>query len=423
MSVETKLDIVEDLNLATEEDAARLDDKNVKAIVPEVPPTAEEIEAMEKVEVLEEDKAEADFPSNESNGEEPAKDGSKEDTQDVETVSSNGVSESNENVSSDPELEEALKKFDELTISVEDVKKSISENKEFPKLDLSDDDIQNIIDVYLKVIKDDTANVTTLLTAGLKEKFLIQASKDGVNTSNAKELEFYIEGLIREACTNAFMDKGKALLDETVKKATSKLDEDISIDEYIEASHNDRIEKMKQVLSDEQSSDKVKAFAKSVIKALNDSTDYSDIYEFLKLHNSYFNALRAFKHQEYYRREIMSALQSIGVKTANVAAIIDAIGRFNHNPDNTVVVNAILLRVIYTNTNFKNKVDLLKLYSFIMNLSAAIHVYETKDEVNDFYKQIIFNFQQLVAYIDKGFIEWDKTAHTVKPEKKTKKRK
>ena len=219
------------------------------------------------------------------------------------------------------------------------------------------------------------------------------------------------------------MDKGKALLDETVKKATSKLDEDISIDEYIEASHNDRIEKMKQVLSDEQSSDKVKAFANSVIKALNDSTDYSDIYEFLKLHNSYFNALRAFKHQEYYRREIMMALQAIGVKTANVAAIIDAIGRFNHNPDNTVVVNAILLRVIYTNTNFKNKVDLLKLYSFIMNLSAAIHVYETKDEVNDFYKQIIFNFQQLVAYIDKGFVEWNKTAHVVKSEKKTKKRK
>ena len=58
-----------------------------------------------------------------------------------------------------------------------------------------------------------------------------------------------------------------------------------------------------------------------------------------------------------------------------------------------------------------------------MNLSAAIHVYETKDEVNDFYKQIIFNFQQLVAYIDKGFIEWDKAAHTIKPEKKTKKRK
>jgi len=156
---------------------------------------------------------------------------------------------------------------------------------------------------------------------------------------------------------------------------------------------------------------------------LNDSTDYSDIYEFLKLHNSYFNALRAFKHQEYYRREIMMALQAIGVKTANVAAIIDAIGRFNHNPDNTVVVNAILLRVIYTNTNFKNKVDLLKLYSFIMNLSAAIHVYETKDEVNDFYKQIIFNFQQLVAYIDKGFVEWNKTAHVVKSEKKTKKRK
>ena len=423
MSVETKLDIVEDLNLATEEDAARLDDKNVKAIVPEVPPTAEEIDAMEKVEVLEEDKAEADFPSNESNGEEPVKDGSKEDNQNIETSSSNGVSESNENDPSDPELEEALKKFDELTISVEDVKKSISENKEFPKLDLSDDDIQNIIDTYLKVIKDDTANVTTLLTAGLKEKLLIQASKDGVNTSNAKELEFYIEGLIREACNNAFMDKGKALLDETVKKATSKLDEDISIDEYIEASHNDRIQKMNQVLADEQSSDKVKAFAKSVIKALNDSTDYSDIYEFLKLHNSYFNALRAFKHQEYYRREIMSALQAIGVKTANVAAIIDAIGRFNHNPDNTVVVNAILLRVIYTNTNFKNKVDLLKLYSFIMNLSAAIHVYETKDEVNDYYKQIILNFQQLVAYIDKGFIEWDKTAHTVKPEKKTKKRK
>lgn len=423
MSVETKLDIVEDLNLATEEDAARLDDKNVKAIVPEVPPTAEEIEAMEKVEVLEEDKADADFPSNESNGEEPAKDGSKENTQDVEIVSSNGVSESNENDPSDPELEEALKKFDELTISVEDVKKSISENKEFPKLDLSDDDIQNIIDTYLKVIKDDTANVTTLLTAGLKEKFLIQASKDGVNTSNTKELEFYIEGLIREACTNAFMDKGKSLLDETVKKATSKLDEDISIDEYIEASHNDRIQKMNQVIADEKSSDKVKTFAKSVIKALNDSTDYSDIYEFLKLHNSYFNALRAFKHQEYYRREIMSALQAIGVKTANVAAIIDAIGRFNHNPDNTVVVNAILLRVIYTNTNFKNKVDLLKLYSFIMNLSAAIHVYETKDEVNDFYKQIILNFQQLVAYIDKGFIEWDKTAHTVNPEKKTKKRK
>lgn len=423
MSVETKLDIVDDLNLATEEDAARLDDKNVKAIVPEVPPTAEEIEAMEKVEVLEEDKAEADFPSNESNGEEPAKDGSKENTQDAKTSGSNGVSESNENAPSDPELEEALKKFDELTISVEDVKKSISENKEFPKLDLSDDDIQNIIDTYLKVIKDDTVNVTTLLTASLKEKFLIQASKEGVNTSNAKELELYIEGLIREACTNTFMDKGKALLDETVKKATSKLDEDISIDEYIEASHNDRIQKMNQVLADEQASDKVKAFANSVIKALNDSTDYSDIYEFLKLHNSYFNATRAYKHQEYYRKEIMSALQAIGVKTANVAAIIDAIGRFNHNPDNTVVVNIILLRVIYTNTNFKNKVDLLKLYSFIMNLSAAIHVYETKDEVNDFYKQIIFNFQQLVAYIDKGFIEWNKTTHTVKPEKKTKKRK
>ncbi len=72
---------------------------------------------------------------------------------------------------------------------------------------------------------------------------------------------------------------------------------------------------------------KLEAFAKA-IKALNDSTDYSDI---TNSWNCIILILMHFEHSNYYH-EIMLALQAIGVKTANVAAIIDAIGRFNHNP-------------------------------------------------------------------------------------------
>ena len=56
------------LETVSEEDMAKFPEGEIiQPIVPETIPTVEEIEKMEKVEVLpEEDKADADFPSNES---------------------------------------------------------------------------------------------------------------------------------------------------------------------------------------------------------------------------------------------------------------------------------------------------------------------------------------------------------------------
>jgi len=120
---------ISDLETVSEEDMAKFPEgETIQPIAPETIPTVEEIEKMEKVEVLpEEDKADANFPSNEG----AVESGRESDTTPVEsaggTTSSDGESEDVESSIDSEELEKILKEFDNINITVFDGCKILGE--------------------------------------------------------------------------------------------------------------------------------------------------------------------------------------------------------------------------------------------------------------------------------------------------------
>jgi hypothetical protein len=398
---------ISDLETVSEEDMAKFPEGEIiQPIVPETIPTVEEIEKMEKVEVLpEEDKADADFPSNETTVES----GRESDTTPVEsaggTTSSDGDSEDVESSIDSEELEKILKEFDNINITVEDVKQQKDESEDFKDIELSDEVYQDIIHTYASLQNDPQSDVLMILGPHAKQELLVQANKLGINTNDMTIYKFFIEGFIREICGNAFMDKGRDLVDTAVKKVNS-LEEtkEISklLEDYIEETYENRITEMNRIM-DSTDNQEVHEHCINVLNANNDAKEYGFLYKALNDKPSYLNVGKAFKHQQRNVDAIHNALVRLNIKNINVGVFMDSISEFTSFEVESINIFSILMELLVVTTNFSDKVQMMRLYTMMLLLSGALHSMKTKQEVSGIFQEVAFNYQRLCSTISTGF--------------------
>ena len=398
---------ISDLETVSEEDMAKFPEGEIiQPIVPETIPTVEEIEKMEKVEVLpEEDKADADFPSNEGTVES----GRESNTTPVESTSGitspDGDSEDVESSIDSKELEEILNKFDTIDITVEDVKAQQAESDEFKDIELSDEVYQDIIHTYASLQNDPQSDILMILGPQAKQEFLVQANKLGINTSDSTIYKFFIEGFIREICGNAFMDKGRDLVNDAVKKV-NELEEtkEISklLEDYIEETYENRITEMNRIM-DSTDNPEVHEHCINVLNANNDAKEYGFLYKALNDKPSYLNVGKAFKHQQRNVDAIHTALVRLNIKNINVGVFMDSISEFTSFELESVNIFSILMELLVVTTNFSDKIQMMRLYTMMLLLSGALHSMKTKQEVSGIFQEVAFNYQRLCSTISTGF--------------------
>lgn len=398
---------ISNLETVSEEDMAKFPEGEIiQPIVPETIPTVEEIEKMEKVEVLpEEDKADADFPSNEG----AVESGRESDTTPVEstggTTSSDGDSEDVESSIDSEELEKILKEFDNINITVEDIKHQKDESEDFKDIELSDEVYQDIIHTYASLQNDPQSDILMILGPQAKQELLVQANKLGINTNDMTIYKFFIEGFIREICGNAFMDKGRDLVDTAVKKVNS-LEEtkEISklLEDYIEETYENRITEMNRIM-DSTDNPEVHEHCINVLNANNDAKEYGFLYKALNDKPSYLNVGKAFKHQQRNVEAIHDALARLNIKNINVGVFMDSISEFTSFEVESINIFSILMELLVVTTNFSDKVQMMRLYTMMLLLSGALHSMKTKQEVSGIFQEVAFNYQRLCSTISTGF--------------------
>lgn len=398
---------INELETVSEEDMAKFPEGEIiQPIAPETIPTVEEIEKMEKVEVLpEEDKAEADFPSNETTVESGNEGNAAKVKISSRVVSTDGNSEDVESPIDSKELEEILNKFDTINITVEDVKAQQAQSDEFKDIELSDEVYQDLIHTYASLQNDPQSDILMILGPQAKQELLVQANKLGVNTNDTTIYKFFIEGFIREICGNAFMDKGHDLVNDAIKKVND-LEEtkEISklLEDYIEETYEKRITEMNRIM-DSTDNPEVHEHCINVLNANNDAKEYDFLYKALNDKPSHLNVGKAFKHQQRNVEAIHNALVRLNIKNINVGVFMDSISEFTSFELESVNIFSILMELLVVTTNFSDKVQMMRLYTMMLLLSGALHSMKTKKEVSGIFQEVAFNYQRLCSTISTGF--------------------
>ena len=398
---------ISELETVSEEDMAKFPEGEViQPIAPETIPTVEEIEKMEKVEVLpEEDKAEANFPSNETTVESghegnatPVKIASR-------ITSTDGNSEDVESSVDSEELEKILKDFDSINITVEDVKAQQAESEDFKDIELSDEVYQDIIHTYASLQNDPQSDILMILGPQAKQELLVQANKLGINTNDSTIYKFFVEGFIREICGNAFMDKGRDFVNDAMTKVNELEDtKEVSklLEDYIAETYENRITEMNRIM-DSTDNQEVHEHCINVLNANEDAKEYGFLYKALDNKPSYLNVGRAFKHQQRNVEAIHNALLRLGIKNINVGVFMDAISEFTSLEVESINIFSILMELLVVTTNFSDKVQMMRLYTMMLLLSGALHSMKTKQEVSGIFQEAAFNYQRLCSTISTGF--------------------
>ena len=398
---------ISELETVSEEDMAKFPEGEViQPIAPETIPTVEEIEKMEKVEVLpEEDKAEADFPSNETTVES----GHESYATPVEitsrAVSSDGNTKDVESSVDSEELEKILNEFDNINITVEDVKAQQAESDEFKDIELSDEVYQDIIHTYGSLQNDPQSDILMILGPQAKKELLVQANKLGINTNDITVYKFFIEGFIREICGNAFMDKGRDFVNDAMIKVNELEDtKDVSklLEDYIAETYENRITEMNRIM-DSTDNQEVHEHCINVLNANEDAKEYGFLYKALDNKPSYLNVGKAFKHQQRNVEAIHNALARLGIKNINVGVFMDAISEFTSFEVESINIFSILMELLVVTTNFSDKIHMMRLYTMMLLLSGALHSMKTKQEVSGIFQEAAFNYQRLCSTISTGF--------------------
>ena len=398
---------INELETVSEEDMAKFPEgETIQPIAPETIPTVEEIEKMEKVEVLpEEDKAEADFPSNETTVESGNEGNAAKVKISSRVVSTDGNSEDVESPIDSKELEEILNKFDTINITVEDVKAQQAQSDEFKDIELSDEVYQDLIHTYASLQNDPQSDILMILGPQAKQELLVQANKLGVNTNDTTIYKFFIEGFIREICGNAFMDKGHDLVNDAIKKVND-LEEtkEISklLEDYIEETYEKRITEMNRIM-DSTDNPEVHEHCINVLNANNDAKEYDFLYKALNDKPSHLNVGKAFKHQQRNVEAIHNALVRLNIKNINVGVFMDSISEFTSFELESVNIFSILMELLVVTTNFSDKIQMMRLYTMMLLLSGALHSMKTKKEVSGIFQEVAFNYQRLCSTISTGF--------------------
>lgn len=398
---------INELETVSEEDMAKFPEGEIiQPIAPETIPTVEEIEKMEKVEVLpEEDKAEANFPSNETTVESghegnatPVKIASR-------IISTDGDSKDVESSVNSEELEKILKEFDSINITVEDVKAQQVESEDFKDIELSDEVYQDIIHTYSSLQNDPQSDVLMILGPQAKQELLVQANKLGINTNDATVYKFFVESFIREICGNAFMDKGRDFVNDAINKVNELEDtKEVSklLEDYIVETYENRITEMNRIM-DSTDNQEVHEHCINVLNANEDAKEYGFLYKALNDKPSYLNIGKAFKHQQRNVDAIHNALARLGIKNINVGVFMDSISEFTSFEVESINIFSILMELLVVTTNFSDKVQMMRLYTMMLLLSGTLHSMKTKQEVSGIFQEAAFNYQRLCSTISTGF--------------------
>ena len=398
---------ISELETVSEEDMAKFPEGEiVQPIAPETIPTVEEIEKMEKVEVLpEEEKAEANFPSNETTVESGHEGNAAKVKISSRITSTDGNSEDVESSVDSEELEKILKDFDSINITVEDVKAQQAESEDFKDIELSDEVYQDIIHTYASLQNDPQSDILMILGPQAKQELLVQANKLGINTNDSTIYKFFVEGFIREICGNAFMDKGRDFVNDAIKKV-NELEEtkEVSklLEDYIAETYENRITEMNRIM-DSTDNQEVHEHCINVLNANEDAKEYGFLYKALNDKPSYLNVGRAFKHQQRNVEAIHNALLRLGIKNINVGVFMDAISEFTSFEVESINIFSILMELLVVTTNFSDKVQMMRLYTMMLLLSGALHSMKTKQEVSGIFQEAAFNYQYLCSTISTGF--------------------
>lgn len=398
---------INELETVSEEDMAKFPEgETIQPIAPETIPTVEEIEKMEKVEVLpEEDKAEANFPSNKTTVESGHEGNAAKVKISSRITSTDGNSEDVESSVDSEELEKILKDFDSINITVEDVKAQQAESEDFKDIELSDEVYQDIIHTYASLQNDPQSDILMILGPQAKQELLVQANKLGINTNDATIYKFFIEGFIREICGNAFMDKGRDFVNDAIKKV-NELEEtkEVSklLEDYIAETYENRITEMNRIM-DSTDNQEVHEHCINVLNANEDAKEYGFLYKALNDKPSYLNVGKAFKHQQRNVEAIHNALLRLGIKNINVGVFMDAISEFTSFEVESINIFSILMELLVVTTNFSDKVQMMRLYTMMLLLSGALHSMKTKQEVSGIFQETAFNYQRLCSTISTGF--------------------
>lgn len=398
---------INELETVSEEDMAKFPEGEIiKPIVPETIPTVEEIEKMEKVEVLpEEDKAEANFPSNETTVESGHEGNATQVKIASRIVSTDGDSKDVESSVNSEELEKILKEFDSINITVEDVKAQQVESEDFKDIELSDEVYQDIIHTYSSLQNDPQSDVLMILGPQAKQELLVQANKLGINTNDATVYKFFVESFIREICGNAFMDKGRDFVNDAIKKVNELEDtKEVSklLEDYIAETYENRITEMNRIM-DSTDNQEVHEHCINVLNANEDAKEYGFLYKALNDKPSYLNIGKAFKHQQRNVDAIHNALLRLGIKNINVGVFMDSISEFTSFEVESINIFSILMELLVVTTNFSDKVQMMRLYTMMLLLSGALHSMKTKQEVSGIFQEAAFNYQRLCSTISTGF--------------------
>lgn len=398
---------ISELETVSEEDMAKFPEGEViQPIAPETIPTVEEIEKMEKVEVLpEEDKAEADFPSNETAVESGYEGNAAKVKIASRITSTDGNSEDVESSVDSEELEKILKDFDSINITVEDVKAQQAESEDFKDIELSDEVYQDIIHTYASLQNDPQSDILMILGPQAKQELLVQANKLGINTNDSTIYKFFVEGFIREICGNAFMDKGRDFVNDAIKKVNELEDtKEVSklLEDYIAETYENRITEMNRIM-DSTDNQEVHEHCINVLNSNEDAKEYGFLYKALDKKPSYLNVGRAFKHQQRNVEAIHNALLRLGIKNINVGVFMDAISEFTSFEVESINIFSILMELLVVTTNFSDKVQMMRLYTMMLLLSGALHSMKTKQEVSGIFQEAAFNYQRLCSTISTGF--------------------
>ena len=145
---------------------------------------------------------------------------------------------------------------------------------------------------------------------------------------------------------------------------------------------------------EETDNEDLKEYSQAMVDAINNSTTFENVKEWLLAKPKYANANYARKHFERNLKDLNTQLFSIGIKKAKFDIVVAAI---TTKLDGTIYDAAILTRILVTELNPHNRDDMAFLYYMIINMTGAIATSEERR--GEFSNTIINNLKGLLKVI------------------------
>lgn len=302
------------------------------------------------------------------------------------------------------EIEDVFKELENVEVTVEEVRSSIKKNKNFDVKDINDEDIEVIIKAYRTIIKagDKMVDFIADIPEHTLAKFVRAAKRDGVNPLIPNAFMPYVEGLIREACTTAFIDKGKDIFDKAVDRAKNKSEMGTVLDEYVEHSYYSKVNTLTKLIESEDSNEDVKAEAKAMLDAVNDSVSLDFIFDYCEKNPTIFNINKLLKKYDHHRDSVGYALRNAGINAIDIMALYRVLNY--HHPEEAPMamnVNKLVITILSLTSGSKTA-DVVRIYGVLLNAIAAYKLLMDEKEPTEFYKNFLYKCELLFHTITKG---------------------